>query len=260
MGFLRKNNSDWLWGRCFDEIRCKALEAARPPMRSRAALFQKSQSEKIMLARSLHPYERLLSTPEHCQRIERIARKQTQGAAIAWEDAAQIAQIKILQGLRDGKFRYGEADEFYRWATTVARFAIIDLVRKEKSCPYSSLDTTLPGTNMTILETIPDQVDTATALEHADLVTQAIAAITTLDHQYPSRGYLILWQGQVQGKKQIQIAIDMGISQGQVSQRWRELVGRVAEVLDLVSIDLIHREQAAVRQRAVPRDRSPLQW
>jgi len=71
------------------------------------------------LTPELHPYEQLLIAPEHQQRLMRIARKQTQGTAIAWEDAAQIAQLKVLQALRSGKFRHGGSDEFYRWATAL---------------------------------------------------------------------------------------------------------------------------------------------
>jgi RNA polymerase sigma factor (sigma-70 family) len=212
------------------------------------------------LAPELHPYEQLLIAPEHQQRLRRIARKQTQGTAIAWEDAAQIAQLKVLQALRSGKFRHGGSAEFYRWATVVARFEIIDWVRKEKSHPYTSLDAPLPGTDLLMLDTIADAFDASDSLERADLVLRAIAAITQLDQQHPDRGYLTLWRGQVQGQKQIQLAADMGITQGEVSKRWRELVGRVAEVLGLASVTAIKQEQATLRSQTAARPRSPAQW
>jgi RNA polymerase sigma factor (sigma-70 family) len=205
-----------------------------------------------------HIYERLLIDSEHQQRLVRIARKQTAGSPIEWEDAVQIAQMKVLQALRSGKFRQGEPADFYRWAATVARFEIIDLVRKAKINPCSSLDANLPGTNLAVLDTIADkfEFDAAETLERADLVLRAIAAITTLDRQYPQRGYQILWNGQVAGTKQAQLAVEIGITQGEVSKRWQELVGRVAEVLGLVSISDIKREQENRRKQKTVRPRS----
>ena len=207
-----------------------------------------------------HPYERLLTEPDHQQRINRIARKQTQGSSIAWEDAAQIAQIKILQGLRNDKFRQGGSIEFFRWATTVARFEIIDLVRKENLRRCKSLDATISGTDLSVLDTLADEFNASDTLERTDLVLRSIAAITELDRQYPDRGYQTLWQGQVQGKKQTQLAADLGITQGEVSKRWRELVGRIATRLGLVSLDQIKREQEALRKRKMAPLRSPSQW
>jgi hypothetical protein len=43
-----------------------------------------------------HLYDRLLKSPDYQCTIEKIARKQTRGTAIAWEDAAQTAHEKIL--------------------------------------------------------------------------------------------------------------------------------------------------------------------
>lgn len=203
-----------------------------------------------------HLYEKLLIDSEHQQRLTHIARKQTAGSSIDWEDAVQIAQIKVLQALRSGKFRQGGAAEFYRWAATVARFEIIDLVRKAKINLCSSLNANLPGTNLAVLDTIADEFDAAETLERADLVVRAIAAITTLDHQYPERGYQILWNGQVAGTKQAQLAAEIGITQGEVSKRWQELVGRVAEVLGMVSTSDIKREQEKRRKQKTVRSQS----
>ncbi len=219
------------------------------------------------IASMCHAYEPLLTAPEHQQRIRRIARKQTRGTTIDWEDAAQAAQIKILQALRSDKFHQGGPDAFYRWATTVARFEIIDLVRKEQHRHHASLDATLPGTELARLDTIADEFNAGESLERTDLVLRAIAAITELDQRHPDRGYLILWQGQVAGKKQTQLAADMGVTQGEVSKRWRELVGQVAAVLGLVSSTAVNRQpaqrQPAQRQPAQaqqPRPRSTAQW
>jgi len=40
-------------------------------------------------------YEPLLLNPEYQKTIERIARKQTRGTTISWEDAAQTAYEKV---------------------------------------------------------------------------------------------------------------------------------------------------------------------
>jgi RNA polymerase sigma factor (sigma-70 family) len=209
------------------------------------------------MAPQLHLYERLLADPEHQQRLMRIARKQTQGSSIDWEDAAQL---KVLQALRNGKFRQGGPTDFYHWATTVARFEIIDLVRKNKLHSYTSLDATLPGTNLARLETIADEFNALETLERSDLVLRAIAAIANLEGQYPARGYQILWNGQVEGKKQAQLATEMGITQGEVSKRWQELVGRVAAVLGVVSITDIKQEQENLRKQKTARPRSVKKW
>jgi RNA polymerase sigma factor (sigma-70 family) len=212
------------------------------------------------LAPMRHSYESLLAAPDHQQRIKRIARKQTRGTTIDWEDAAQAAQIKILQALRQGKFHQGEPEAFYRWATTVARFEIIDLVRKEQHRRHTSLDAALPGTDLARLDTIADEFNAADNLERTDLVLRAIAAITELDQRHPDRGYLILWQGQVAGKKQTQLAADLGVTQGEVSKRWRELVGQVAAALGLVASTAVKRQQAQIQPPPAARPRSTAQW
>jgi RNA polymerase sigma factor (sigma-70 family) len=209
-----------------------------------------------------HLYEKLLIDSEHQQRLTRIARKQTQGSSIDWEDAVPIAQMKVLQALRSGKFRQGGAAEFYRWAATVARFEIIDLVRKAKINPCSSLDANLPGTNLAVIDTIVDEFefDAAETTERADLVVRAVAAITTLDRQYPERGYQILWNGQAAGTKQAQLAAEIGITQGEVSKRWQEMVGRVAKLLGVFSSSDIKREKEIRLQQNTVRPRSTEKW
>jgi DNA-directed RNA polymerase specialized sigma24 family protein len=75
-------------------------------------------------------YEYRLTQSAHIDRINQIARKQTRGSNVDWEEAVQVAQLKLLTAVRAGKFRQGNEQDFDRWASTVARFAIIDLVRK----------------------------------------------------------------------------------------------------------------------------------
>lgn len=207
-----------------------------------------------------HPYEQLLIDPKHRQRIERIARKQTRGTAIAWEDAAQAAQMKVLQAVREGKFRQGGAAEFYRWATTVARFEVIDIVRKEKYRHCTSLDAAIPGTDLLLADTIADEFNALNSLERSDLVLRAIKAIRELDQRYPKWGYLKLWQGQVQGKTQTQLATELGVTQGEVSKRWKELVRKVSEMLGVLQLETVQQEHQAGRKRKVERTRSTTQW
>ena len=125
-------------------------------------------------------YEQRLTTPAHLDRIEQIARKQTRGSNVDWQDALQTAQIKLIVSIRAGKFSYGTEQDFDRWATTVARFEIIDLVRKSKCREWDSIDRALVD-NLTVLETISDPFNPLTALETADLVVRVRAAILDLD-------------------------------------------------------------------------------
>lgn len=76
--------------------------------------------------------EQLMSCSEYQQRVERIARKHTRGHSLSWEDAAQTAHEKVFQALKEKRF-HPEKGNFYHWAATVAKFAIIDWVRKEQA-------------------------------------------------------------------------------------------------------------------------------
>ena len=214
----------------------------------------------VQLTVNPHPHEHLLLDSEHCQRIARIARKQTRGTAIAWEDAAQAAQMKLLQAVRDGKFRQGGVDEFYRWATVVARFEIIDLVRREKSRHCASLDAAIPGTDLRLVDTIADEFNVLDSLEQTDLVLRALAAIRELDQQQPERSYLKLWQGLVQGKPQTQLAMELGVSQGEISKRRKKLAGKVTEMLGLLQLETVQQEHQTIPKRRGEHKRSADQW
>lgn len=203
-----------------------------------------------------HPYESRLIEPIFRQRLYRLARKHTQGTTLVWEDAAQSAQIKILQAVRSGEFRQGGAMEFDHWALTVAKNAIIDLVRREKRRHCSSLDAVILGTDSFLSETVADESDEPSNLERTDLVRCAIAAISNLNQRHPEQKYLALWQGQVQGKTQTQLAKELGLSQGEVSKRWKELSSRLTSALGLVTTETV--QQEVKRKRGRPR--STAQW
>jgi RNA polymerase sigma factor (sigma-70 family) len=206
--------------------------------------------------------EQLLMNPEHLQRVERIAKKQTKGlASVSWQDAQQTAQIKLIQVVRAGKFRHGGEPEFYRWAATVARCEIIDFVRKEKpQQSYLSLDQVIPGTDSTWLEHLPDELNLLNSVELADLLLQAREAITALDQTYPDKKYLQLWQGLVQDQTQTQLAAALGITQGAVSKRLQELMTRTAEALGLSSLKAVKKELQTLRNQKADRKRSDTQW
>jgi RNA polymerase sigma factor (sigma-70 family) len=193
--------------------------------------------------------ESLLLDIKHRRIVERIARKYTQGTSVIWEDALQTAFIKVLEAIKAGRFRHGGTEEFYRWATVVARYEIIDFVRREIRRQCGSLDQVIPGTDLSILETIPDKLNLFDVVERADFTLHVIKVIDTLDQLYPERGYLQIWQGQIQGKKQVEIAQEMGVTQPEVSKRRRELTMRVACELGLLPIKKGKIEREKVRKR-----------
>lgn len=189
-------------------------------------------------------FDYLLRDPEYQRMIEKIALKYTKGTSISWQDAAQTAHFKVFQALKAGHFCHRGVRDFYYWSATVARFEIIDLIRKHKYQNWQSLDQKIPGTDFSMLDTIPDPLNVLEAVERDDLVDQALEAITALDHRYPSRGYLKLWQGKVQGKTETQLAAELGLSQGEISKRLnKELPKRIAEELGVLQVIDIHRQQ-----------------
>jgi RNA polymerase sporulation-specific sigma factor len=205
---------------------------------------------------SLHLcFDRLL-----LQTIERIARKQTRGTRVSWEDAQQVAYEKVLQATQAGKFRKGGVEEFYHWAATVARFAIIDLVRHEQQFHCQSLDQNIPGTDVPLSETIADEFNLSDAFERADLVLKAIEAIALLNRLHPDRAYLQLWQGRVEGKSQAQLAAELGVTQGAISKRWKELCHNIAQILGLLQVDAVKQELGQIHQQKTPRTRSQSKW
>lgn len=205
---------------------------------------------------SLHLYfDRLL-----LKTIERIARKQTRGTRVSWEDAKQVAYERVLRATQAGKFRNGGVEEFYHWAATVARFAIIDLVRHEQKFHSLSLDLNIPGTDVPLSETIADEFNLLDACERADLVLQAIKAIALLNRHYPDRAYLKLWQGRVEGKSQVQLAAELGITQGAISKRWKELCQSIAQMLGLLQVDAVKQELGQIQKHKTSRLRSQRKW
>ena len=201
---------------------------------------------------SLHPapavttepnYEDRLTDPAHLERVEQIARKQTRGSNVDWQDAIQTAQVKLVVSIRSGKFSYGTEQEFDRWASTVARCEIIDLVRKSKCREWDSIDRPLAD-NFTVLDTIADPFNPFTALETADLVLRIKSEIINLDKRYPDRAYYQLWLGKVNEQTQAQIAQQLGLTQSTISKRWQELLLRLTIELGLDSLQQTDRTRS----------------
>jgi RNA polymerase sigma factor (sigma-70 family) len=192
-------------------------------------------------------YEYRLIDRAHVQRIAQIARKQTRGSSVDWEDAFQTAQLKLIAAVRAGKFTHGKEHDFDRWATTVARFEIIDLVRKSKCRQWDSTDRPLSD-NLSILDTIADPFEPSDAIDRADLVCRIRAAIVHLDASYPNRSYYRLWLGKVNDKKQAEIAAELNLTQSAISKRWQELLARLSIEMGLES------------PASIDRTRSDIQW
>jgi RNA polymerase sporulation-specific sigma factor len=209
----------------------------------------------------LHICQQLLINTEHLQRVKRIARKYQWDTSVSWEDAAQAAHEKVLQAVQAGKFRAGGIEEFYHWAAKVALRAIVDFLRKhKKQSNWQSLDQNIPGTDLSLLETIAWEFNLLDAVERTDLVFKAIEALSELDQCYPERGYLKLWQGQIQGKNQSQLAAEFGVTQGAISKRCKELSKCIAEKLGLLQAENLKQElQINSKQRTV-RTRSDTRW
>ncbi|WP_414579204.1 sigma-70 family RNA polymerase sigma factor [Anabaena sp. CCY 9402-a] len=197
--------------------------------------------------------------PQHQELITKIARKYTQGSFVSWEDATQTAMMKVYEAVNAGKFNHGGMAEFQRWATVVARYEILNCVKKECLRNHQSLDATIPGTDISLGETIADEFNLWDAVARADLISKAKQAILNLDSRYSDRGYLQLWQLMVAGKNQTQQASALGISQGEVSKRWKELVGRVAMELGLLEAEAVKHTQQNTQLKHTRR-RSKTTW
>jgi RNA polymerase sigma factor (sigma-70 family) len=167
-------------------------------------------------------FENRLSDPEHLRRITQIAYKQTRCTNVDWQDALQTAQLKLIKGLRAGKFTGTEA-EFDRWALTVAKFAIIDLVRSSMRHHTQSIDR-LSEDNLAIIDTLTNFNDEFAHIESADLAWQVWERVLYLDRLYPTRSYYQLWVGKVNDQSQAEIARELGLTQGTISKRWQKLI------------------------------------
>ncbi|HEY9666146.1 MAG TPA: sigma-70 family RNA polymerase sigma factor, partial [Coleofasciculaceae cyanobacterium] len=65
----------------------------------------------------------------------------------------------------------------------------------------------------------------------------------------------------VQGKTEMQLAAELGVSQDEISKRLnRELPKRIAEELGLLQVDEVKREQCRIHNQTDKRKRSNIHW
>lgn len=188
----------------------------------------KTQSQTIF-NREIDYWNQLINSSEHRNILERIARKRTYNTSISWEDALQIAYLKIVEAIQAGKFSGDTAKDFYRWSAKVAKNSIIDCIYQEKNRYSISLDRYVSDTDVPLLETLSSQLNLWENLEIEDLAFKAAHIIQNLDRFYPKRKYQELWLGRLQGKTQTQLAQEMGLRQSTISKRWKELENRLLE-------------------------------
>lgn len=201
--------------------------------------------------------DRLLSDGKYRQRIERVARKETAGTSLWWEDAAQEAHTKVISAIARGKFREGGVTKFYSWTAKVAQNCIRDLLRRERQTWMNWQSLTMPGTDITLEKAIADYFDLADAVEQEDLAQKALEAVKVLDNRYPQKNYLRLVWGRFEGKKQSELAGELGVGQSEISKRCRELALLVGKELGLLSVEEVERSLRKIRQgKRKQRDRS----
>ena len=199
--------------------------------------------------------QELLEQKRHLQRVEKIARKKVKDSVLLWEDAAQEAHLKVLQVAKNGKFREGGVKEFYAWAAVVALHAIADFMRKEYRRHAKC------SKNDTVLDNLASEFDLAKALEDADLVSKIPETIATIDRRYPKKAYQKLFDGLVAGKRQSQIATELGVSQGEISKRRKELQLQFWKELGCLDVTEIEGKCKEIRQgKSKRRDRTDTQW
>lgn len=170
---------------------------------------------------------KLLSCPNFQQKLRKIAYKYSIGNAVHWQDICQSAQLKIIEAVKKGKFNH-QLGDFYHWALTVGKYCIIDLIRKENRKNTVSLDQEIKGTELSLLDTIADDFNILDSLEKAELISKLLQSIKTIESRYPHKGYGQLWQAKLAGKTQQEIAVELNITQGAVSKRWKQFVTLLA--------------------------------
>jgi RNA polymerase sigma factor (sigma-70 family) len=182
---------------------------------------------------------KLFDDPEYQRKFKAvIAKYANRNHHINQEDAAQTIKLKIIQALKKGKYN-PEWGNFHHWCLTVTRFAMIDLVRKSQRHPtVISLDQNLKGTDIPISETISDDFNLLDSLEKAELINRVKSIIFSLNKSYPQRNYYKLFLAKIAGKTQAEIALDLNITQSAVSKRWKELIFRITEEIQLPSTPL----------------------
>ncbi|MBD2123517.1 sigma-70 family RNA polymerase sigma factor [Trichocoleus sp. FACHB-262] len=214
-----------------------------------------------MLSPRLPPDRELFQNLIERKIVDNIARKQARHTLISWEDAAQVAYDKVWRAVQQGRFHVGNEDGFYRWAAKVAYNAVIDYRRQQQGqWQCESLDQLIPGTNVSLLDTLADEFDALDAIDRTNLMLSVVVIITELDQRYPKHSYLRIWQELVQGKTQIQIAYELNIQQAEICRRWKRMRQHVANTYNQLNIETLQQEKQQTRKRKRDLQRSDEQW
>lgn len=193
----------------------------------------------------------LLKRPEYYLICQIIAKKRFLGQSSNWEDAAQAAFEKVLIEALNGRFTQGSLESFNHWCSKVASNCILDLLRKLKT--ESDF---FKNQNLQIIENVPDIRED---LETINTNTQIQKAIISVDLQNPNKQFLQIWQGLKSGKKQTEIAQDLGLKQAEVSKRFRELSALVGKELGWLNVKQVEEMLKTIRQGRKPK-RSQENW
>ncbi|WP_158409463.1 sigma-70 family RNA polymerase sigma factor [Gloeocapsa sp. PCC 73106] len=192
---------------------------------------------------------KLFDSPEYQRKFKALVAKYAYSSNISSEDLSQTAKLKIIQALKAGKYN-PDLGDFHHWSLTVARFAIIDLVRKnQRQSKVISLDQNIPGTDIPVGDTVADDFNSLESLEQAESVIRVKSLIFSLDERYPERNYRKLFLAKVAGKTQKEIALELNITQSAISKRWKELTVRLTEEMQLVS-EFLSEQKPAKSQRS----------
>ncbi|MGD1699386.1 sigma-70 family RNA polymerase sigma factor [Dapis sp. BLCC M229] len=184
--------------------------------------FVKAQSQ-IIFNREIDYWNQLINCSDHKNILEKIARKRTYNTSLPWEDALQIAYLKIVEAILAGKFSGQTIEDFYRWSAKVAKNSIVDGIYQEKNRYCMSLDQYVSDTNVPLLETLSNKSNLWENLEIEDLALKATQIVQNIDQCYPKQNYKDLWLGRLQGKTQNQLSQEMGLTQSTISKRWKKL-------------------------------------
>ena len=197
--------------------------------------------------------DKLFDYPEYQRKFKAIVAKYTSSNNLNREDVAQTARLKVIQALKAGKYN-PDLGDFYHWALTVTRFAIIDLIRKShRQTKVISLDQNILGTDILLGETVADDFDLLDTLEKVELVTKVRNIIDALDKRFPQKNYQQLFLAKIAGKTQKEIAYDLKITQSAVSKRWQELILRITAEMEIIP-------EVISTPKTKKVNRSQLQW
>ena len=175
----------------------------------------------------------------------------SQSAALLLTCTHPLRSVTIELALGSAGVSNETLQQFYRWATRTAQNRIIDCIRaiQREQTNQSSIVTALSAS---FQDNIDSYDNTADADIEIDDITELVAS---LDQIAPHKQYLQLWHGLVEKKPQKQIALDLSVSQSEITKRKQELKFYMMEWLGLISPEEAISRRNAIR-RPAPVERS----